>query len=143
MTRKTLRIVVLLAYVAGCVVFLAHFRSYLLKPGIEDWNRAHDYLRADGRYRGEPVRFSPGWLKNYATDLGRFKGFDLEWSERDPVYWHLSTGDAERAGYRVVMSRAFGSLVLRKLVREEHSRAEAGPRALEIALFEAEARRRP
>ena len=127
MIRKVLVLVLLLAYLGGAALFLLHYRGYLRKPPEGEWNQAQAFLKGPGRYRGEPVLFTPSWLENYATDYSRFKGFNFEWSDSDPVYWHFSTREADRPGYQVVSRQEYKRLTLRKLVREGHeSPAERG-----------------
>lgn len=116
--RKIGLIVVLLVYALGSVFFLIYFNGYIHKPTSPEYFEAQDYLRESGRYNDEPLVFRPSWLKNYATDLSRFKGFNLSWTSDAPAYWLFSTKEIGRAGYDVREKRVFKRLVVQLLARQ-------------------------
>lgn len=119
--RALPRVGLLVAYAALCGLLLRGFDGYLHRPRRRAWDEAHAFLRAPGRYRDEPVRFSPSWLRNYATDYSRFKGMDFTVRGDPPVYWRLATKEAAVAGYEVAERRELEGLVVEKLVRRPAS----------------------
>jgi hypothetical protein len=118
MSRKVGIVAVLVLYACLSAVFLVYFNGYVFKPGSQEYFDAHGWLHEPGRYGGEPLVFRPSWLKNYATDLSRFKGFNFSWTPDAPAYWLFSTRELTRAGYEVREKRVFKRLVVQLVVRE-------------------------
>jgi hypothetical protein len=107
----------LVPYVAGSVFLLVSYRGYLHKPNRQHWNQAQQFLREPGRYQGEPVRFQPSWLANYALDYSRFKDFNVAEPADGPAYWLMTTSQPRTQGYEVVEMKRFGRLRVVKLAR--------------------------
>jgi hypothetical protein len=128
MSRKVGIVAVLVLYACLSAVFLVYFNGYVFKPNSQEYFDAEGYLREPGRYNGEPLAFRPTWLKNYATDLSRFKGFNFSWTPDAPAYWLVSTRELARAGYEVREKRVFKRLVVQLVVREGY---EVPPRPIE------------
>ncbi|TSC94260.1 MAG: hypothetical protein CEN87_555 [Parcubacteria group bacterium Licking1014_1] len=73
-------------------IFLYKYSLYLEKPNDSDWDQVKKYLVDSKKYNKEPIVFNPGWLKNYATDYGRFKNFNISKTKNDSKnYWLIAT----------------------------------------------------
>ncbi|MDP2741141.1 MAG: hypothetical protein Q8O66_00420, partial [bacterium] len=53
-------------------IVLYKYSFYLEKPDDHTWEEVRKYFAGSKSYNQEPIIFNPGWLKNYATDYGRF-----------------------------------------------------------------------
>lgn len=58
-------------------IVLYKYNFYLTRPNDSTWEQVKNYLSEPKIYNGEPIIFKPDWLKNYATDYGRFKKFNI------------------------------------------------------------------
>ncbi len=94
--------VISLIYSVVALVFLSNFLDYLHKPDDYSYDMARSYI-ARSDYPNEPVLFSPTWLRNYATDYGRFNGLNLTecGGGSCPRYWLLSMDNNAPKGYRI------------------------------------------
>jgi hypothetical protein len=80
------------SYVFLAAFFLMNYQSYLEKPDSQTWDGVQHYL-IQNRYGMEPLLYKPGWLRNYATDNARFRGFNLGPCDGCSAYWLLSMRD--------------------------------------------------
>lgn len=67
------------------------YNIYLNKPDGYMWGQTRAYLVDSGKYNNEPIVFRPDWLKNYASDYGRFKNINIEKTAKNySVFWLIS-----------------------------------------------------
>jgi hypothetical protein len=100
----------IIAYAIAAIVFILNYNFYLQKPPDYSWNGAGDFIQKSG-YAGKPLVFRPGWLRNYATDHGRFRWQNGSCDRECPVFWLLSQDDnTPPKGYVEVKSTKVGNL---------------------------------
>ncbi|MFH0862977.1 MAG: hypothetical protein V1875_08115 [Candidatus Altiarchaeota archaeon] len=113
-TAWTILILSLAVYAVLGAAYLKNFGIFLNKPGGQAWDQAKSVMSASG-YGGEPIAFDPGWLYNYATDLGRFGGFNLSECRGCESYWLLTLDENPLPqGYQAVYSQNVQGILVRK-----------------------------
>lgn len=96
LTKNNLKKIILIFIVAYYLFFvpfiLYYYSIYLNRPDDDTWNQTEKYLTEPEKYNNEPVIFKPDWLKNYATDFGRFQKFNIAKNNNNfYTYWLITT----------------------------------------------------
>jgi hypothetical protein len=102
---------VLIIYTVLGAGLLLNYNLYLDKPDDYTWGEVQKVLSTLG-YSGEPLVFTPGWLRNYAMDHGRGIRFKAgECLGHCPVFWIISLGDySVPPGYVSTKSMKVGNI---------------------------------
>ncbi len=110
-------------------IILYKYNLYLAKPNDSIWDQAKNYLSEPGVYNGEPIIFKPDWLKNYATDYGRFKKFNIAKNFNNyKVCWLIATNKKSvPKNYQVAELKELENLFIFKLKKNEANYFNAGP----------------
>lgn len=98
-------------------IILYKYSIYLNKPNNYTWDQIKEYLISSGEYNNEPIVFNPGWLKNYATDYGRFQKFNIAKTNNSFRAYRLISINKEKVkdNYKIIIDRQINNLSVVKL----------------------------
>jgi len=98
-------------------IVLYKYSIYLSKPDSNTWNQVEKYLVDSNKYNQEPIVFSPSWLKNYATDYGRFQKLNIAKSYNNfNSYWLISMDNKSiPKNYKIIVADEIKNLFIFKL----------------------------
>lgn len=118
---KFLKIILPIFILIYCLIIipiiLYYYSIYLNRPNNDTWNQVEKYLIEPGKYNNEPIVFSPGWLKGYATDWGRFQKFNItETNSSFYTYWLITMNrESISKNYQIISSQEIDNLFIIKL----------------------------
>lgn len=97
-------------------IILYKYNLYLAKPDNFVLDQTKDYLSIAGVYNKEPIVFYPSWLKNYATDHGRFKNFNIAKKNNFNNFWFITTDKKSvPKNYQITEKKEIKNLFIFKL----------------------------
>jgi len=118
---KFLKIILPIFILIYCLIIipiiLYYYSIYLNRPNDDAWNQVEKYLIEPGKYNNEPIVFNPDWLKNYATDHGRFYRFNIAKTNNNFYsYWLITINDKPiPKNYQVITTEKINNLFVLKL----------------------------
>ncbi len=115
--RELIPILILIYCLIIIPIILYHYSTYLSKPDNYTWDQVEKYLVSSEQYNNEPIVFDPKWLKNYATDHGRFREFNIaENNNNFYIYWSISMNSKSiPKNYQVIITKEIKNLHILKL----------------------------
>ncbi|MEK7664977.1 MAG: hypothetical protein AAB361_02445 [Patescibacteria group bacterium] len=98
-------------------IILYKYNIYLEKPNYSTWDQVKQYLINSKKYNDEPIIFNPSWLKNYATDYGRFREFNIAKSTDNLDNYWLILMDTKNIpeNYQIIVMEKIKNLFIFKL----------------------------
>jgi len=118
--KQTIPFFILIYCLIAIPIILYKYSIYLNKPDGYIWDQARTYLADSGKYNNEPIIFEPDWLKNYASDFGRFQKFNIVRKTNNNFndYWLISMDKKSiPENYQAVITKEINNLLIFKLVR--------------------------
>ena len=102
-------------------IILYYYSIYLSKPDNYTWNQVEKYLVSSEQYNNEPIVFDPKWLKNYATDYGRFQKFNIAKNNNTfYAYWLISLQNKSiPTNYETIKTHKINNLFITKLKKSK------------------------
>lgn len=116
--KEIIPIFILIYCLIAIPIVLYKYSIYLSKPDSYAWDQVEKYLVESGKYNNEPVVFIPSWLKNYATDHGRFQKFNIAKNNNSfNSYWLISISKKSiPKNYQIIMTKEIKNLFVFKLI---------------------------
>lgn len=115
--KETIPIFIIIYCLIIIPIVLYKYSIYLSKPDGDTWNQVERYLIDSNKYNKEPIVFDPGWLKNYATDYGRFQKLNIAKSyDNFNSYWLISMDNKSiPKNYQIIVADEIKNLFIFKL----------------------------
>ena len=115
--EKLIPVFIIIYYLIVTPIVLYKYNIYLKKPTSNVWSQVEKYLINSKNYNNELIVFNPSWLKNYATDYGRFQKLNISKNNSNlDNYWLISIDKKYiPKNYQIVTSKEFKNLFIFKL----------------------------